>query len=542
MATLAELKGLLSQEDPAASRQLQELEDFEASPWVTVFRDESAEDSESYVLACLLDEDLVQNALHRPSFDLLSGHGRPGFVATGNSSGGWDAEYLTVGADGVIPLVFHRYSQGDLPDSVELAEDFRLFWDLFEEADRGRFVLVDETGEAKSVAEWHGSELRVRKRYLRRYQAARQLSLSLQVEVTRRAGAAIAHLADSSHEVNESGYVLTYYGGSGLSEPSHNFTRLLGKRVLPPPPVEESDLWPYESEREFESFIISADAEGRPLEHTSNPETLANYFGKNPTAPHYLTPVFFERAVLDRYYRDTDRYRIEDGYLGASGAWGLRMDNALEDRVAVFLGDLGSDLPIREQRHWKAYNVEPEGAMSDTALARSFLGAWVDSTRIEQRFLSSYKSLNDCWSDVHGWPLFLPLHESDSHVSDALHVPTNSSFGQFDEQIVRLAKLTVDSLNESAIAAALGTAPPGGVKGIGKLELLFVELGLVDPGVCALMRVVQGIRSRSAAHRKASDFDLALLLDGSADLSDRFRRMLEEYIAHFEAIVSALRN
>lgn len=56
------------------------------------------------------------------------------------------------------------------------------------------------------------------------------------------------------------------------------------------------------------------------------------------------------------------------------------------------------------------------------------------------------------------------------------------------------------------------------------------------------MRVVQGIRSRSAAHRKASDFDLALLLDGSADLSDRFRRMLEEYIAHFEAIVSALRN
>jgi hypothetical protein len=42
------------------------------------------------------------------------------------------------------------------------------------------------------------------------------------------------------------------------------------------------------------------------------------------------------------------------------GSWGLSIDNALDDHVAVFLGDLGG-LPDREQQYWRSHNVTPPG-------------------------------------------------------------------------------------------------------------------------------------------------------------------------------------
>jgi hypothetical protein len=56
---------------------------------------------------------------------------------------------------------------------------------------------------------------------------------------------------------------------------------------------------------QYETFIVGTDDEGESVIHTCDPDTLANYFGKNPAAPHYLTPVSFERRVFDKYYADT---------------------------------------------------------------------------------------------------------------------------------------------------------------------------------------------------------------------------------------------
>ena len=42
---------------------------------------------------------------------------------------------------------------------------------------------------------------------------------------------------------------------------------------------------------EGESLI---DENGKEIRHTCNPSCLSNYFGANPTAPHYLTPVYFD--------------------------------------------------------------------------------------------------------------------------------------------------------------------------------------------------------------------------------------------------------
>lgn len=537
---LAELRSLLKSEDPRASLALETILGFEQQDWVTIFHDDNSDAGGDLRIACFLKPEAVEDALRDSSFDLDNGGGRPGFVGYSNGEGGWNVEYLTVGSEEVVPLVFHRYFSGPFPNIVELAEDFRLVWDLYEDRATGRFLTTDELGDIITVAEFRDGDLRVNKRYLRRYQAARQLALSLQVVVDRRGGDEISHLTSINVDVAEGQVRLAYHGGDGLYDDDRpNFTRLLGKRIILPPPIERCDLWPYEPTKQYETFIIGTDAEGDPIMHTCDPDTLANYFEKNEDAPHYLTPVFFERRVFDKYYADSDRYEVSDGYLRASGAWGLRMDDALDNHVAVFLGDLGSDIPYREQQYWRSFNVAPPGSMSETAIRRSFLGQFYDSDRIEHRFVASYNRVLRAWQACYGWPLYKPPHEGDAHIEHSIHVPTNAGFGQFDDQIVRLAKLVVDSLNEEEMSTAL-VNPIKEEKGIAKLERILGQLGIASDPLCADLRRVQGVRTRSAAHRKGGDFELTTLLAGAADLPSLFTDLLERLIQDFDALSGAL--
>jgi len=59
---------------------------------------------------------------------------------------------------------------------------------------------------------------------------------------------------------------------------------------------------------------------------------------RKPALPH---AVFFKRAVLEKYYSEPDGLAVTGWYLAASPRWGLPIDNALGEHVAVsFLGDL----------------------------------------------------------------------------------------------------------------------------------------------------------------------------------------------------------
>lgn len=539
MASLEELRSLLKARDPRASVALESVLAFEEQDWVLAFHDERGDSGDDLRIACFLHQDAVEHALTNESFDLGPGDGRPGFVGYGDGNGNLETRYVLVGEDEVVPLVFDRYFSGPFPNVAELAEDFRLFWELYEDRDKRAFLTIDELGNVVKVAEWRGTDLWVRKQYLRRYQAARQLALDLQVVVDQRGGGELAHLADVDCDVSEDNVIFAYHGGS-IPMPGDDpyFARLIGKRVILPQPPEFSDVWPYEKPRQFESFIIGTDDDGNPIAHTCDPKALANNFGANAGAPNYLTPVFFERNVLDKYYGDSDRYRVEDGYLRETSTWGLRMDNALEDRVAVFLGDLGTDIPYREQQYWKSFNVPPSGTMSKTAIRRSFLGQFADSERVEHRFVNAYKRLTDAWAEKYGWPLYKELHEGDAHIINSIHVPTNPSFVQFDDQIVRLAKLVVDSLNEESIVLATGSRGKS-EKGIAKLQRLLDEKGISDT-LCAELARVQGARTRSAAHRKGSDFNLSVLLDGNADLPTLFNDLLERLIVAFDQLSAAI--
>lgn len=78
----------------------------------------------------------------------------------------------------------------------------------------------------------------------------------------------------------------------------------MGKRILLPKPVEECGYEPYSrnEENEYPEYIIGIDEYGEPRSYTSNPAKLSNYFGANPGAPHYLTPVFSRKRCCKDIY------------------------------------------------------------------------------------------------------------------------------------------------------------------------------------------------------------------------------------------------
>ena len=83
MHAIQDLLELVADDEITASA-LRDLMEFEVHEWVTVFRNATTERTDDYRLACLLKAGVEASALLEPRFDLLSDHGRPGFVGTGD--------------------------------------------------------------------------------------------------------------------------------------------------------------------------------------------------------------------------------------------------------------------------------------------------------------------------------------------------------------------------------------------------------------------------------------------------------------------------
>ena len=142
--------------------------------------------------------------------------------------------------------------------------------------------------------------------------------------------------------------------------------------------------------------MIDDDEFGETKTYTSNPDALADFFGANPSAPNYLTPVHFRKDVLDKYFQKPSKYTVESGIIRCGYQWGLPIDNDHDNRVCAWLGDIGR-IPYDEQLHWRAYNVQPSGTLSESFYKNQILAEATDSSRprasISDELLQSSKSM-----------------------------------------------------------------------------------------------------------------------------------------------------
>ena len=237
---------------------------------------------------------------------------------------------------------------------------------------------------------------------------------------------------------------------------------------------------------------------------------MANNFGANPEAPHYLTPVHFRREVLRKYYDKSELYTVSDGYLSCASLWGVQIDNSAEESVIVFLGDLGRDLPRQERDYWRSFNIPPDSPPSQTFVRRSFFAQFVDPTASDLQLRSKYVLLRGSWRDFFGWDLFLEPEEADAGLLQRLRVPLDQSQAEFEASIRILTQLLVDAINERQIQSLLPDRRKD-EKGISKFQRWLEQEGYpyVERDI-GFVRRLQKARSEVTAHRKGSTYQKTL--------------------------------
>jgi hypothetical protein len=446
-------------------------------------------------------------ALRDAGWDLQIGDGAPGFCQRHENGNAINEYNRSPNLDhGIEPIVIiqdhHRIKPPMLP---QLSEEFRLFHNLWLDSSSKQAIKIYDDGYEEVAADISMNCVKVRTKLLKQYQAARQFDLILYIDsvVNITIPNAIDNFEEFSHK--ESGEYFCYSYGIGDIFKGQYFSRFLAKKILPPPPIEKSGIWPFSNLSEvYSEFIIGEDESGQPVKHSCEPRLLSNYFGANPGAPNFLTPVFFKRDVLQKYYEYPEKYSVEDGYLRCRNLWGLRIDNDHPNYVMVFLGDLGESLPERERDAWKTFNIPPEGRMSVTVFKRSFLGEPTDPQSPDLIFRNSYIDFCQTWRKRKGWDFFKPLHKDDLHIFSRVRIPLNNSQTEFESQISHLAKLLIDALNEEQFIKELKITKEN-EKGIAKLERWLDLQKYPETGeVITYLRRLQSLRSKISAHKKGS--------------------------------------
>jgi hypothetical protein len=509
---------------------IRDIDQLGTGEWTTLYEVDNPENAWGARYSGLVTAARTIKALETDSWDVTIGDGRPGFTQY-NENGNPVNRYERFGFYEIELLVYVRYFHDIKQKQIDISEEFRLYHNLYHDRANDRYLYIDGRGNESVAVEVTRNRVRAKTRLLRQYMAARQLALALYFDIRAEASVEtnVVTAALSSIDVIKDDRRYAFRVGDSSDGA---FSRVVGKKIIPPPPVTKSGVWPFEEGNDkFADFIIGVSADGQPVEHNCNPDRLANYFGANEEAPHYLTPVWFSRSVLSKYYDDPSKYSVEDGYLRCGSLWGMQIDNNVRDYVVVYLGDLGRDLDFDEQVFWRHHNVTPgDRKPSETNFRRSFLAQFTNPSEPDLVFRQRYIRLNERWEKRFGWPLFRPLHEDDAHIIKQFRTPITDASGEFDTQVLYLVKLLVDSLNEKELAQSLGGTLPD-EKGIGKFERFLQADGYaLKERDIKLLRTLQRLRSKGAAHIKGSEFDelrksLGLGEEGGREV---FRRLLGE--------------
>lgn len=488
--------------------------DFQPLELITVYRKDDADEHRRGIFCALIPNDRVEESLRRPMWDLSIGDGGPGAIQYGSGEGS-RVEYLRFGDDdGVEPLILWRDFHGLRETYIEISEEFRLFHNLFHDRRTERLYKFDGAGNEGLVATIEPGCVEIRLLEIRQFCAVREMHLAIFIDSVEFSPFSLKELGLEKGGGDRTEGLICYglhFDGdrAGLRD-SKSFSRLLGKRLIAPLPKEKSGFCGFaETEpKQYVDFIIGVDEHGREIVSDSAEHGLNNNFNANPGQPHYLTPVFFRKAVLDKYYKQPSKYSVEPSYLRCAGLWGMAMDNHLDDYVAAWLGDLGRDLPYEEQLYWRSFNVPPPtSGMSKTFFENQIMAAWTDTDRPEHLFKREYSQLAEESQKSLGWPILLPLSEEDEHHFGALRIPASDEQRDFDEVILGLAKILIDSLNEKELNKLIVPADLAALKGISRLEKACQARGVSDYAEhISFLRDLQDLRSSGAAHLKGSNY------------------------------------
>lgn len=289
---------------------------------------------------------------------------------------------------------------------------------------------------------------------------------------------------------------------SELSKSYDYCSSIIGKVIISPyaKPRHEDYKYFFKDER-YEKFVINTDENGEEIEFECNPSSLDNNFGANPGKPHFLTPTYFDIKVLDKYKADPRNYEIQDSEIYYLRDWSIPFCINEEDKVVVWLGDLGR-IPYKEQQYWKSFNESPKGKMEQKFFARQILNLWTDPSRLESQLIHSLQMVNEYTIKKYNAALFLELSEADTEIYRSFVIPTNLSIPEYQQFLMKLCKLTAESINTKLFKFVMGDEYDGNKGSIAQLDDFLKYIELDSEGIIySSIKKAYDSRNKLAGHR-----------------------------------------
>lgn len=495
----------MAEEDLSFADFIAKIDGLGKGEWSTVYSSRDSVDGVA-IYSALIKNTLVKRSLQHPSWDIRIGDGGPGLWSSFRN-GKEKTRYVRSSDSGVEPLVLKRSFYDIRPGYWEVSEDFRLYFNLYDDKSGRKLFRIDDNGDEHEAVLMKDGEIKIKTFLIRQYLTIRKMQLAIFFDYNRLSSRTIAELGLEEYSREEKGADFIYSVGVGRwrgfsdnTKKSHG--RLLGKKLVSSDPLFKPDIF-WRQKKQYIDFIIGADDNGEEILFTCNEAELSNNFGANPGAPHYLTPVCFRKEVLNKYYSQPEKYTVRDGILSCGALWSLYIDNNHPDAVMAFLGDLGG-LSHTEQMYWRGFNL-PSGNMSRVAFKRSILGQFADPQTADLYFKQRFSIFNEYWKKKFGWELFRPLTGKDDYAFKILRVPLTKDQREFDEQIAALTKVFIDSLNEKELAK--GITNKENAKSLDKFETWLLSQHFRSDPMMQFLRKLQALRSASTAHRKGDNYE-----------------------------------
>ena len=496
---------------------------FSDNGWITL--------CDKRIFSCLANDDVAAKSMTYDTWDINHSEGGP---LINEQLDGTFISYSRYSNDEVEPIVMYLENEGRWPEEVFLAEEFVMYFKLHKEV-KGKneyvYYQVDECGDDVEVARVAGINLEVKLKYVKEYIAVKKLNLLVFTDEVINDTRSINELGGNIipwTTIKDSNFIFSYAlqesAGYGLEYKSCAVFR--GKCMMRYNDKDIQHLWKLRDSG-YEDFVVGADEDGKEVFMSCEENRMPTLFTRQGDEPYSLSPVFFKRDVLSKYFQAVDKYSVQDGDLSGP-SWGIRIDNdRSDDYVVAALVDLGR-MPHKEQLHWKSFNVLPprNGSYSTTTFSRWFAAIPTNCSEAPDLvFKQLYIQVNDKWRSKYGWPLFKELAADDQYHFETLHLMgQENDQKEFDGLIQSITKLIIDSLNEKQLVKAIDSTKPDVLRflsernikeskpsniqgGITKFECFLISEGLLDSNVIKLLRNIQDLRSSTVAHRKNTKLD-----------------------------------
>ncbi|AZJ35621.1 hypothetical protein [Tenacibaculum singaporense] len=536
--------------------------------WVVFAQSKETEKLESYfITSCLIkvNEQSLNQFLSDSHWFINTEFGIPEKYQKPYENKEYD-DGLKAKLNGVIytPFVFKRYFYGYVPDRFQIIEHFLLYYNCFWVEDKNEYQTINDKGEIKTVIKHIKTQKEetflIDTHTLKDYLAVKGVYLARFHDHRRQSKNDISDFLKKKFKTFELSNTMSFFELDLRTDIQYDniksTSRLLGKDIVKPYSEAESHECSTEKDQnEFLDFIIGRDENGKEIKSTCQPNKLSSYFEDKGT-PHFLTPVYFKRELLQKYYSEPKKYDTSENSIKYLIFWRIEIDLTQENLIQVYLGDIGRNLTYNEQLHWRQFNVVPKGKISGHRYKRDFLAEFA-SPKIEEapilHFKQSFERLQKSFISLNGEELFKSLAKDDLHLFTTLHIPVTDEWKELDEQILALAKVTTDSFNYKILTKLTGKKigdigmNDKPIKGLLALfyELLSITIENEDyiNSLITPFNMIQSLRSSSVAHRKSKDLEKTLKKYNLDKLSNeqKFKTIIVELTRSIESINKELK-